>query len=154
MGRTTTLTRPKPVGELTALPGTELSRADVKRYFAEQVNSRMQARGWNQADLAREASKHMPRGKEIGRDLVSNWVNQRTLARDARLKAVAKAFDCHPHDLMPQNAMAGIYNDRIPVSLEESEKDGFVRLRIDQLVPWAIALDVLKMLKANSDEEG
>lgn len=79
----------------------------AKAAFAYRLQQQMTALGWNQSELARQATKHLPKpvkgqkqGLTIGRDLISNYVRGEVLPRPPILKALAQALGCKETDLM------------------------------------------------------
>lgn len=86
--------------------------ADAKAAFAYNLYQRMKAKGWNQSELARQATEHLPKpvegqkqGRAIGRDLISNYIRGKVLPRPATLAALAKALDCKETDLLPPRSV-------------------------------------------------
>lgn len=111
----------------------------------------MVKKGWTQSELARRASDHHP-GKEIGRDSISVYMRGRALPSPAVLGALASALGVEPSDLLPSRG--------VPTAAQSSPKldardigDGYVWLRINQQVTWAIALEVMKLLQTEDKRE-
>jgi transcriptional regulator with XRE-family HTH domain len=80
----------------------------VKNEFARRLEERRNAKGWNQSELARRATEHLPiaaegqkLGHKIGRDQISHYSRGVSLPRPETLEAIAKALGCEPSDLLP-----------------------------------------------------
>jgi transcriptional regulator with XRE-family HTH domain len=123
-------------------------RDAVKTDFANRLQKAIADKGWNQSDLARRASAYLPRGKSLGRDMVSHYVRAVALPRQAQIVAMAKALGVSPRDLLP-NAPAAA--DKVPALDVKQLADGNVWLRINQAVDWPRALRILQILNPEGD---
>ena len=92
-------------GELADSDGTTQS---IKNEFARRLEARRIELGWNQSELARRASEHLPKpakgqkqGHSIGRDQISHYSRGISLPRPEVLRSLAKALGCEPRDLVP-----------------------------------------------------
>src|SRR5215813_9516551 len=92
-------------GEPVDSDGTAQS---IKNEFARRLEARRVELGWNQSELARRASEHLPKpakgqkqGHSIGRDQISHYSRGISLPRPEVLRALAMALKCEPKDLMP-----------------------------------------------------
>lgn len=107
----------------------------------------MADRGWSQADLARAAEKHLPKGEEFRRDNVSVYVNEVALPRPKQLNALAKALGMTPADLMPGASGTTGAAVKMPYSMRPMESDPRrAWLQVDMEVPMSKALAVLSLL--------
>lgn len=76
--------------------------------FARRLQSVMQAKGWNQSELARACDSALPpptkgqiQNLKFGRDSISHYVRGVSLPRPERLAVIAKALGVAQEDLMP-----------------------------------------------------
>lgn len=112
--------------------------------FGRRLQKRMSEKGYNQSDLAREASKHMP-NKKFGRDNISNYVRGVVFPGPIRLHALAKALGVKPDDLVPEHGLPST-DDRAPPYDIRATSDGNVWLRVNQAVSHEVAMKVLALL--------
>lgn len=138
---------PEPTGESMK----NAPRDQVKIEFARRLSAMLSEKGWNQTDLARAASDYLPAGKEMGRDNVSNYVRGKVIPSPTSLGAIAKALGCKPKDLLPERAARSAESIAPPLSVTDGGEDGTVWLRVNQRVPWSVAIKIIQALKP--DEE-
>ena len=78
------------------LMDSQVASRDLNVAFAKRLQKAMDAKGWSQADLARQASVFLePKGDkpvEITRDNISKYMNGKMIPRGDRLAAMAKAL--------------------------------------------------------------
>jgi len=130
-----------PPGELPDDAPTEKARAE----FAKRIQHFMARKGWSQADLSNESSKHMPQGKTIGRDSISYYVRGKSFPTAPRINALAKALGVKPEELVPTRGVRTAENPSVEV---RETSDGKVWLRVNQHVDWSVAVKVLEILKS------
>jgi hypothetical protein len=115
-------------------PQTDRSRAiprvseSLKKEFGRRIEAMASERGMHQVDVAREATKYMPAGREIGRDAVSHYFRGVSLPLGYRLAALCKALECEPEDLIPSKGTRASVPSRIGSAEEAS--DGRVNIRL------------------------
>jgi transcriptional regulator with XRE-family HTH domain len=115
-----------------------------KAEFARRLERLMNDKGWNQSDVARAASQHLPKGEDFRRDSVHTYLNQLAIPRPKQLNALAKAFGVTPDDLLPGVRHAG---ETMPYSMQPVMGEaGKAWLRVDMKVSMRTALAVLAML--------
>lgn len=121
-------------------------RATVVAEFAKRVQHRMVAKGWNQSDLARQASVHLTekagKRKNMGRDSVSHYVRGENLPTPAHLYALAKALGCEPHDLVPSIGLPSVDDKRKPAMRVDTLESGRAHIVMDRVVSLATALKI------------
>lgn len=128
----------------------------LKREFSRRLQKAMVAKGWNQSQVAREASRHLPKSanrKDIGRDLVSNYLHARSLPRAEALTAMARAFGVKESDLMPDAAIPA--TSHLPSYVQDTPgrfsfrqlDDGRMRLTIDDAFPEDVAWQIIDILR-------
>lgn len=109
----------------------------------------MRRKGWNQSELARQAQKHAPKGKVIGRDSISNYIRGSNFPNPVNLDALCKALGVQPADLVPGSMFMRAKEEAPPMDIR-GLGDGSAWLRINQRVSMPIALKILELL--NSDK--
>lgn len=136
---------------------SELDLNAIKGEFARRLQKAMIHKGWSQSDLARFASRHLPKPLKgqrlnksgIRRDLISKYVAGVMLPNPVYLGALAKALDLEPGDLMPAT-VPGVRNDPAPFELR-ALPDGTVFVSVAQVVSQNTALKILDLLTGKHD---
>jgi len=136
----------------------ELDSNAIRAEFARRLQEAMIHKGWSQSDLARFASRHLPKpvpGQKRGnsgirRDLISKYIGGVMLPNPVNLEALAKALDVEPGDLMPA-VVPGVRNDPAPFELR-ALPDGRVFVRVAQPVSQQTALKILDLLTGKQDQ--
>lgn len=132
--------------EVTLLPK---ERARVE--FSRNLYDAMVAKGWSQSELARNASKFLPEGEELGRDSISVYIRGKALPRGAALKALADSLGVEASDLLPpQAAPSSLALHAPPIDVQDAGNDE-AWLRINQRVPWTVAVEIMKLLKGSKN---
>lgn len=126
----------------------------IREKFADRLKYECSKRNWNQSDLAREASKHLPNGDEISRDNISNYCRARALPGPGFLRAMAKALGTTSEDLLPERGLpvprdAGM----LPSTDVRDAGEGMALLRVNKRIPWPVAVQVLEVLNAHRKED-
>ena len=131
-----------------------MDKTQAKQIFAARLQAAMDAKGWSQSDLARNATRLLPPGtkKEIGRDNVSNWVRGVHLPGSIFLNAVAQALGKEPTDLLPSRAVPSAKDTAPPLDVRD-RGDGHVYLRVNRRVPFSVAVAVMKLLQDLEKED-
>jgi len=115
----------------------------TKQEFGQRLYNLMLARGWKQSELARQAG--------LNRDSVSTYVNGRSLPTPQSLRALARALDMTSEELLPNHTISAIEADVPAFEMKASAADPTkVFMRIDRLVTMATAVEILKLLQADS----
>lgn len=120
------------------------AREALRKEFAQHLARHMDAKGWSQADLARQAALHMGDG-EFRRDNVSVYLKAAALPRPKQLNALAAALGVSPDELMPGGRLE---REILPISmrtLKDNPKRAY--LHVDMEVPTRIALSVMALLQ-------
>jgi transcriptional regulator with XRE-family HTH domain len=133
---------------MTAVP---LDPEMVRKEFAHRLRVAMEAKGWNQSDLARRAFGTTKGGGAIGRDRISNYLNARQLPERATLLKVCKALGMKPDDLLPNGGMvspefAGIEQRPVP------GRPGIVSFRFAGLLYRKTAMEINELIHADHDK--
>lgn len=137
---------PKSLGAAAA------PRDAVIEEFARNLQAAMNARGWNQSDLARAATLHMGGDGEVQRDNVSKYINGKTLPSPKKLSAIAAALGIPKDELYPTTSVLKPSIHTPPVGVHDVG-DGMAWVRVNQAVKWDIALKILDLLKKGDDED-
>lgn len=126
----------------------KLNERDLLRAeFSKRLAKHLADRGWSQADMARAAEKHLPKGEGFRRDNISVYLNRVALPRQKQLVAMAKALGVAPADLMPGVSSSGRSGVKMPYSMRPMEGEpNQAWLQVDMQVPMRKALAVLSLL--------
>lgn len=133
-----------------AIPPAGIPRDQIKIDFANRLQHAMSEKGWNQSDLARHASKHLPKNKPLGRDNVSHYVRGIALPRSAQLLAIAKSLGKQPADLLP--TIPSATQKAPPFDMRQLE-NGNVWLRVNQAVGFDQALRIMQIIQEGAPPE-
>lgn len=135
---------------------TDTSKEVAKAEFARRLNRLMNKKGWNQSVLAREAAKLSPPGISMTRDKVSNYIRGKNIPNPAHLTVLCAALGCEPEDLVPSRGVpeAGenIRPSELPVLEVTMATENTAWLRINQVVPWSVAMQVMQLLKVSGGD--
>jgi len=132
-------------------------RDAARAEFARRLSAAMIQKGWNQSELARRASDHYA-DKEIGRDSISVYMRGKALPTPLVLNAIAAALGVDPADLLPSRGVPSA-SAASPKMEAKDMGDGTVWLRVNQQVPWQVALTIMAALqhdermKENDEQE-
>jgi transcriptional regulator with XRE-family HTH domain len=117
----------------------------------------MLAKGWTGSDLAREASKHVPKthkdkdGKhyELGRHLTSAYLRGANEPTEKNLEYLAKALGVRPDELLPPLPGSG---ESPQYATATSSLNGKTRLVVDAEVDAETALKVLALVRSGVEK--
>ena len=126
----------------------ELARVD----FARRLSKQLVLKGWNQSRLAVEALKFAPPGVTMGRDKVSNYVRAKNVPTPVHFKILCDALSCKPEDLMPSRGRRDAGETAYIAELKDMGQ-GTAWLRINEVVPWPVALQVMALLRGSQEKE-
>jgi transcriptional regulator with XRE-family HTH domain len=118
--------------------------------FARRLQQAMIQKGWHQSELARQASKLMPRGQAITRDMVSKYIRAQTLPSPKSLDALARVLGKKPDDMLPSRGVSPAVADHPSFDMRGLQ-DGNVWLRVNQAVSMNQALKIMGILKDEQD---
>lgn len=128
-----------------AVPGNA-PREAVSADFAGRLQSALSEKGWNQSDLARYASKQMPKNKKIGRDQISQYIRAVSIPRPVQLAAIAKALGKEPQDLLPNAPTAA---DKSLKSELKQLDDGTSWVRVNRALPTQAGIAVISITEGH-----
>jgi transcriptional regulator with XRE-family HTH domain len=121
--------------------------------FARKLHDVLTANNMSQSDLAREVwgTTRDGRGFEVakGRDRISAYVNAKAFPEPGTLRMLAKALNMKPEELAPEAVASAVDRENPAVSITAvAGHFDKVYLRVNQLVPLAVALEVGRLLEA------
>lgn len=110
--------------------------------FGRRLEHYTSEKGWNQSDLAREASKHL-QGKELRRDNISLYTRGIQMPGPVRLRALCKALGVTESDLVAPGAAMSMESP--PLAMKPVDATN-VWLQINRSVPLEVALKIVALL--------
>lgn len=117
----------------------------LKIEFGRRLQKAMIAKGWSQAELARQASRHAASGK-IQRDNISKYIRGLFWPTPTYLHAMAKALGVDAYDLLPTKNIPGIVVDQPPYEMRSVES-GRAWLRLNVALPMNAALKIMAIVQ-------
>lgn len=124
----------------------DLAPTDARLEFGRRLSKLIAARNWNQSDLARHATQHMPGKQAFRRDNVSNYVRGRQIPGPVRLKALCKTLGVTREDLVPPAAVQSVDNRAPPLEMR-SAGPGRAFLKVNQVVSQELAMQIIALLE-------
>jgi transcriptional regulator with XRE-family HTH domain len=119
----------------------ELTRGGITRQeFARRLDMKLKAKGWSQSELSRRST--------VQRDSVSAYCRGRSFPLPEKLDLLAKALDCEPSDLIP-NQSPRMVEARAPRFQIEALPDdgGFKLLTVNKMrIPNDVAAKIFAFL--------
>jgi transcriptional regulator with XRE-family HTH domain len=119
-----------------------------KKEVGRRIHSRMLARGWRQADLARASG--------LSRNSISNYIKGNQAPSGASLFALASALRVKPADLIPNVKNLSGYDVKSPESRDVvdgyeirvvASEESYSRLVVNQVVPRKLAFEIAALLE-------
>ena len=123
--------------------------------FAERLKAAMGRKGWGLSETARQASQLLGPDAKFGRAHVWHYLHRRAMPRARQLNALSKALDVGPDELLGSDSFS---HPRalaaVPMGLVRAhdQGNGMVFLEVAQRVPWATALEILRVLQSSSSD--
>jgi len=114
------------------------------RRFGKSVERLMLGKGWSGAALAREMTKHAPKGVKIERHIPSAYTRGENEPTGRNLQLLAKALGVKPEELLPP--LPGEGNEAPQFAQVTSTLDGKTRIVVDAEVSPEVALQILKLV--------
>lgn len=127
-------------------------RSEATAEFGRRLQRMMVDKGWNQSELARQASRFMPKGKHFRRDNVSLYVRGLQVPGPVRLSALCKALGTTPQELVPSGAFSSVDETAPPLSIK-ALTNGQAWLQINQAVSMDVAMRVVAILEQARTEK-
>ena len=126
---------------------TRQSREALRGAFAQRLRTIMAQSGLTVGETARRASASLPEGEGVLVASISQYRYGRVMPRLRHLEALASALGVEQADLVPEGAdLDGTAEDR---TVTAEDRGGRAHLRADVAVPWAVALQVIELLRAD-----
>jgi transcriptional regulator with XRE-family HTH domain len=136
----------------------------AKAAFAARLRSIMEERGLSVGETARRLVEQLREGEALSRATVLHYLSGRSMPRLRYLDALSAALDVPTCDLVPhlgwpthdpRNTHPAFRGDRASgdggayrhSGLTIDDLGSEVHLRIEQRVPWPVALEILSLLK-------
>lgn len=124
----------------------DLAPDDARLEFGRRLSKLIAARNWNQSDLARQATKHMPGKQSFRRDNVSNYVRGQQIPGPVRLKALCDTLGVTKEDLVPPTAVQSVDKYAPPLEMR-SAGPGRAFLKVNQVVSQELAMQIIALLE-------
>jgi transcriptional regulator with XRE-family HTH domain len=125
--------------------------------FGQRLQQLLDAKGWNYSDLAREVwgKTTTKSGYEVAknRDRISVYVSGKAFPDPRNLKKIADKLGIEVSELAPEhfgNAMIEQSNPAYSITKVQGE-DNKVFLRVNKIVPEAVAAKIMFLLATNYD---
>lgn len=126
-----------------------------KDVFAERLWSAIKRSGLTYKETARRAQEHLPPGARISDVSVWSYAKGRSLPRRmTHVEALSKVLGIDTDELLTTEPYAGRGAEAGEGAQEvqiEDLGDGRAFLRIAQPVPWQVAVEILRLVKAGPD---
>lgn len=113
----------------------------AREFFAATLKVHLTRKGWSQSELARQAG--------LGRDLVSDYLNAKSLPSELNASRLAAAIGVSLSDLMPPQLSTGEANIAM-----EAFGPGVLRVRFDGVMPMVAALTLAQKIEVWTSEGG
>ncbi len=132
--------------ETSGDPLERQNRNISKKEFGQRLFRAMQAKGWNQSQLARYAG--------LQRDNVSTYMRGKSLPTPANLKKLSDILDVSAEELLPnhyEEKFAPARDEPASIKMKLTEVHGAPQYRwlwLDCRLPRALALEIVKMIDA------
>lgn len=128
---------------LDELPSSDFTAKHLtKQEFGRRLYSEMMAKGWNQAELARQA--------ELPRNNISTYIRGASFPTPLSLQKLANALGVGTADLMPNSVEAAIEEDTPSLNMRVSTSaPNTAWLQVNRLVSLQTAVKVIEMINAD-----
>ena len=107
---------------------------EITPEIGRRISEKMQAKNWNQSDLARAAG--------LGRDSISTYVRGMVKPSPENLKQIANALGCNPEELYPSEPV----EQEIILEMRQTG-DGRVFIKINKTVSVQQAASIFEILR-------
>lgn len=134
------------------LRATERKAALVE--FARRFSRQLVLKGWSQAEFVRRAQAlAQTKGLDIrvGPDSVSSYLRGLYLPSAPTMNLMAEVFGVDVIELLPPRGIPEAGESLPPVGVQD-QGDGLAWLRVNQAVPWPVALKILALLHGEDEE--
>lgn len=113
------------------------------------------------AELSREATKHLPANKKIGRDVITRYTSGRSIPTPVNLKAIARALNADPNMMIPRDyaqrpgegaAGSTLTPPRARDVRMSTTDDGMANLMINVHLPRSVAWKLAQTVEAELEK--
>ncbi|SIQ75923.1 helix-turn-helix domain-containing protein [Bosea sp. TND4EK4] len=111
--------------------------------FAQTLARRRQELGLNQAELTRRVRAMLTNDVKLDRASMSRYESGQNLPRPEVVQALAAVLEIPPQELIPAKVEASQSGPNLV-----AQPDGSYRLTMDLVLPYDVALDILKLVGA------
>jgi transcriptional regulator with XRE-family HTH domain len=110
-------------------------------------------KGWNQAEFARQASLHMPKGagRSIGRDSMGGYIRGKNVPDLIAQKAIAAALGVKPEKIFHPFLNGQDVMPKLPPQTEHLG-DGTANLRINMILPAPTVAKIIKLVEEGQEQ--
>jgi transcriptional regulator with XRE-family HTH domain len=110
-------------------------------------------KGWNQAEFARQATLHMPKGsgRTIGRDSMGGYIKGRNVPDLIAQKAIAAALGVKPEKIFHPFLNGVDVMPRIPPQTEHFG-DGTANIRINMILPSETVSKIIRLVEQGQEQ--
>lgn len=129
-----------------------------KEAFGRQLRKLMTDKGLSGADLGRQATIHLPKGKVIGRDNISWYLNGRSMPIPTYLAAIAKVLDIDAQFLLPRDHSQRVGDKPEPAATPEHDvrmslaTNGDMHLMLNVHLPRDLGWKILKLVEDHKND--
>ena len=147
-----------PRGKRSAFASPTQSAAEqvaMRADFARRLRRQLILKGWTHAELSRrmrDRAEAEGKSLRVGADSISHYINGRYLPSRPMMVLLAEALEVDIRELIPTSGEPEADEPMRPSGVQ-SMPDGSAWLRINQAVPWPVALKVLEMIHPEKDED-
>lgn len=124
----------------------------TKQEFGRRLSALIAERGWNQSELARQASRIG--GFNVGRDAISTYIRGRSLPEPRTLTALAKALGTSPESLIPHGRHAVMTADEPMFQISMTADPGMVWMRMNLKLTFEQARQIMELVDLRPEDEG
>lgn len=139
------------------LPEAEQKRAVEKQAtraeFARRLSRQIVLKGWTAAELSRRAqaiADEQAGSIRIGPDSISHYTNGRYMPSPAHARILSLALGVDLLELLPAKGLPEAGESLPPIGVQDLN-DGNAWLRVNQAVPWPLAVKVLGLLRGEEE---
>ena len=152
MAKRTSIHNDLPEAEQRKIVEKQLGRTE----FARRLQRQLVLKGWSQADLARRAQAAADASEgdiRIGPDSISHYMNGRYMPSPSHLNILATALGVDVLELLPTKGALGVpeAGESLPPIGVQDLNNGHAWLRVNQAVPWPLAVKILGLLRGEEE---
>jgi transcriptional regulator with XRE-family HTH domain len=126
-----------------------VEKQTTRSEFARRLQRALVIKGWTQAALSRKAQEVAEAegtGIRVGPDSISHYMNGRYMPSPTHVNIIAKALDIDVLELLPAKGVPEAGESLPPIGVQDLN-NGHAWLRVNQAVPWPVAVKILSLLR-------